>query len=121
MVTRRDMENPTKLSFGDNVRVRSTPDTESHVIAGLRGQIYGETTPSVTGIQAIGQLRTDYAINVYFEDRKDSVWLSPDLVEFIDHAPGSEITLEGVPKKWTRGEAGEWTESSTKKPWWQFW
>jgi hypothetical protein len=115
------MDNPTKLSFGDNVSVRSTPETQSHGIAGLRGQIYGETTPSVSGVAAIGPLRTDYAISVHFEDRKESVWLSPDLVEFVDHAPGTEITLEGVPKKWTRDASGAWTEKSTKKLWWRFW
>jgi hypothetical protein len=115
------MENPTNLSFGDNVRVRSTPETESHGIAGLRGHIYGETTPSVTGIAPIGTLRADYAINVYFEDRKNSVWLAPELVEFIDHAPGTEITLEGIPNRWVRDATGEWMEKNTKKPWWKFW
>jgi hypothetical protein len=115
------MDNPTNLSFGDNVRIRSTPETESRGIEGLRGQIFGETTPSVTGVEAIGTLRTDYAINVYFADRKDSVWLSPDLVEFIDHAPGSEIALQGVPKKWVRTTSGEWVEEITPKPWWKFW
>lgn len=115
------MDNRTNLSFGDNVRIRFTPETESRGIAGLRGQIYGETTPSVTGVEALGTLRTDYAISVHFEDRKDSVWLSPDLVEFVEHAPGTEITLQGVPKKWVRGASGEWAEESTKKRWWKSW
>jgi hypothetical protein len=115
------MENPPGLSFGDNVRVRSTPETESRSIAGLRGQIYGETTPSVTGIAVVGTLQSDYAINVQFVDRQDSVWIAPELVEFLDHGAGTEITLEGVQKKWTRGSSGEWIERSTKKPWWKFW
>jgi hypothetical protein len=61
-------------------------------------------------IQALGTLQSDYAINVSFEDRKESVWLAPELVEFVDHGPGTEITLEGVPKKWTRDATGEWVE-----------
>jgi hypothetical protein len=115
------MENQSGFSFGDNVRVRSTPETESRGIAESRGQIYGETTPSVTGIAAIGTLQSDYAINVYFKDRKDSVWLAPELVEFLDHGAGTEISLEGVPKKWTRDATGKWIEKSTKKPWWKLW
>ena len=115
------MENRSDLSFGDNVRIRSTPETQSHAIAGLRGQIHGETTPSLTGIAVIGALQSDYAINVHFEDRKDSVWITSELVEFIDHGAGTEITLEGVPKKWIRESSGEWIEKSTKKPWWKFW
>src|SRR6266480_6120537 len=104
------MENRPGLSFGDNVRVRLAPETESRAIAGLRGQIYGETTPSVTGITAIGTLQNDYAINVYFKDRKESVWLAPELVEILDHGAGTEINLEGVSKKWTRDASGEWIE-----------
>ena len=115
------MENRSGLSLGDNVKVRSTPETEARGIAGLRGQIYGETTPSVTGVQALGTLQSDYAINVSFEDRKESVWLAPELVEFVDHGPGTEITLEDVPKIWTRDATGEWIEKSTEKPWWKFW
>jgi hypothetical protein len=115
------MENRSGLSFGDNVRVRSTPETESSGIAGLSGTIYGETTPSVTGITAIGTLLSDYAINVFFEVRKESFWLAPELVEFVDHGAGGEITLEGIPKKWVREPTGGWTEKSTKKPWWKFW
>jgi hypothetical protein len=114
------MENRSGLSFGDNVRIRSAPETESRGIAGLRGQIYGETTPSVTGIAAIGTLQSDYAINVYFKDRKESVWLAPELVEFLDHGAGTEINLERVSKKWTRAASGEWIEKSTKKLWWKF-
>lgn len=115
------MENRSDLSFGDNVRVRSTSETEARGIAGLRGQIYGETTPSVTDIEVVGTLQSDYAVNVSFDNRKDSVWLAPELVEFIDHGAATEITLDGVPKKWVRAKGGEWIEESTQKPWWRFW
>ena len=38
------------------------------------------------------------------------------MLEFIDHAVGTEIMLDGVPKKWTRNADGGWDESSTAKP-----
>ena len=112
-------------SFGDNVRIRSSVETESNGFAGLVGQVYGQTTPSVSGVEVIGELESDYAINVFFEDRHESLWFAPALVEFVDHAPGTEITLDGVAKKWVRTENGEWHEESVEtkstKPWWHFW
>lgn len=112
-------------SFGDNVRIRSSVETDSRGLAGLAGQVHGQTTPSVTGVEVIGEVDSDYAINVYFEDRAESFWFAPSLVEFIDHAPGTEVTLDGVPKKWVRTETGEWreepTETNSTKRWWRFW
>lgn len=115
------MQRPSNMSFGDNVRVRSTPDTEALGVAGQLGQVYGETTPSVTGVTVVGPLAGDYALNVHLEGRPDALWFAPELLEFVDHAAGTEITLEGVPKKWTRSASGEWVESSPEKPWWRFW
>ena len=114
------MKRDSNISFGDNVRVRSTPVTEECGLAGLSGQVYGETTPSVTGVEVIGEIKTDYAIDVFFESQKKSYWLTSELLEFVDHAAGTEITLEGVPKKWVRAPSGDWIEHS-KKPWWKFW
>src|ERR1700730_4188923 len=94
-------------SFGDSVRIRSSVETESNGVAGLVGQVYGQTTPSVSSVEVIGELESDYAINVFFEDRHESFWFAPALVEFVDHAPGTEITLDGVAKKWIRTENGE--------------
>src|SRR5687767_413951 len=101
-------------SFGDNVRIRPSVETESRGVAGLVGQVYGQTTPSVTGVEVIGEITSDYAINVYFEDRHESFWFALSLVEFVDHAPGTEVTLDGVPKKWVRTETGEWSEEPTE-------
>ena len=115
------MQSTTNITFGDNVRVRSTPETEALGVAGQVGQVYGETTPSVTGVAVIGRLGGDYALNVHFEGRTDTLWFAPELLEFVDHAAGSEIRLDGVPKTWTRSASGEWVESSQKKPWWRFW
>jgi hypothetical protein len=112
-------------SFGDNVRICPSAETESKGVAGLTGQVYGQTTPSVTSVEVIGETTSDYAINVFFEDRNESFWFAPSLVEFIDHAPGTEMTLNGVAKKWVRTESGDWREESyepkTAKRWWRFW
>ncbi len=100
-----------QISFGDNVRVRDTAATRAAGVAGLTGPVYGETTPSVTGVDVIGEVTRDYAINVHFEERGESLWFAPDQLEFVDHGAGTEITLDGVDKKWTRTESGEWQES----------
>ena len=115
------------ISFGDRVRVRSTPVTEEEGLAGLVGQVYGETTPSVTGVKVIGEIKEDFAVNVYFESRNEGQWFAPDMLEYMDHAAGTEIRINGVEKKWVRKETGEWIEAETKdeesrrKRWWRFW
>src|SRR5690349_20344417 len=110
------------ISFGDNVRVRNSKVTMEKGLAGLKGSVYGETTPSVTGVEVIGELKSDYALNVHFDGLNESFWFTPELLEFLDHGAGAEITLKGVPKKWTRTATGEWKEENTsapKKPWWK--
>ena len=111
--------------FGDRVRIRPSPETESKGLAGLIGQVYGQTTPSETGVEVIGELTSDYAVNIFFDDRNGSFWFAPALVEFIDHGAGTEMTIAGVAKKWTRTDTGDWREESTEtkvtKPWWRFW
>jgi hypothetical protein len=115
------MEADSGISFGDNVRVRSTTLTNERGLAGLSGQVYGETTPSVTGVEVIGEPKTDYAINVFFKSQNTSYWFASHLLEFVDHAPGTEITVKSAPtKKWVRAESGEWVEER-KRPWWKFW
>lgn len=100
-----------QISFGDNVRVRDTAATRTAGVAGFIGSVYGETTPSVTGVDVIGEITHDYAINVYFEERGEAFWFAPDQLEFVDYGVGSEITLKGIDKKWTRTKSGEWEES----------
>jgi hypothetical protein len=112
----------------------------------MTGQVYGETTPSVTGVEVIGAVQEDYAINVFLNERNEALWFAPDLVEvigavqedyainvflnernealwfapdlieFVDHAPGTEIRVDGVPKKWTRNARGEWIEEAVTPP-----
>ena len=121
------MSSESTISFGDNVRVRASPLTQGLGLAGMIGQVYGETTPSVTNVEVIGEIQEDFAINVFFDERKEAFWFAPELLELIDHAPGTEIRLDGVSKKWVRTASGEWAESDTedsesgRKPWWKFW
>jgi len=109
-------------SFGDKVRILVTEETEAAGIAGLCGQVYGETTPSLMDVEVIGRPTSDFALNVYLTERGEAYWLAPELIEFVDHAPGTEISLEGVPKKWIREESGEWREEpALVRKWWQLW
>ena len=115
------MKETTDISFGDNVRLLLTPETEALGLAGLVGIVYGKTPPSVTGVTIIGELVGDHAFNVSIEGRTNTLWFAPQLLEFIDHGAGTEISFDGVPKKWTRSASGEWIESPFKKKWWRFW
>ena len=113
------------LSFGDNVRVRVTPETEAAGVAGLAGSVFGVTTPSITGVQVIGRVESDVAINVFLEEKGEGLWFAEDLLEFVDMGVGWAIRLKGVPKQWVRQPSGEWAElpyvpSPPRSPsWWQ--
>ncbi len=98
---------PTTITFGDTVQVRATAVTKEAGFSGLTGKVYEETTPSITGVDVLGELEADFAINVYFEDKQTDAWFSPNLLKFIDHGAGTEIKLDGVDKKWVRAENGE--------------
>jgi hypothetical protein len=102
------------VEFGDNVRIARTPLTQAAGVAGLVGQIYGETTPSVTGVEVIGDASADYAVNVFFEDRNESLWFAVNLLEFVDHGPGITIEIGEPPTKWVRTEEGEWKQVPTE-------
>jgi hypothetical protein len=110
-------------TFGNKVRIKKTPETEELDLANKEGEVYGETTPSVTGLEIIGNQKEDLAINIHFEELGKSFWFSEDLLEYLDDGQGNEISLDGIDKKWTKTDNGEWTEENTKKgkKWWQFW
>jgi hypothetical protein len=101
-----------EITFGDNVRIKADPATTNLGIAGLAGQVYGETTPSVTEVEVIGSQRAHRALNVNIASLSRTFWIAPHLLELVDHAPGTEITVDGVPKKWVRSNTGEWIESN---------
>jgi hypothetical protein len=62
---REQSPSATKCVFSRHHRPRSA-------LAGLVGQVYGQTTPSITKVEVLGELREDYAVNVYFKDRGQS-------------------------------------------------
>src|SRR5215469_8649933 len=104
------------VSFGDRVRIRPSALTEELGPAQSIGIVYGETTPSATGSRSSRESDEDLALNVFFEDRDEGFWFAPDLVEFVDYAPGSEITLKCVPdKRWVRTATSEWQETVSKQ------
>jgi hypothetical protein len=76
--------------------------------------VYGVTTPSVTGVKVIGQLREDRAIHVFVQGRNEPLWFTADLLEFIDHG-GAVATIKGVNQQWKRNEDGTWTEEPPGK------
>ena len=109
------------ITVGDNVRVLSSPETDEKGLSGKTGQVYGETTPSVTSVEVIGEVKDDCAINVSIEDVGSEFWFSPELLELIDHAEGTEIVIGNY--KAVRRADGSWDETGTNstKRWWQFW
>ncbi len=78
-------------------------------------------------MEIIGELTEDFAVAVMFEPSNEVYWFAVELLEFIDHAAGTEIELKGIPKKWVRTETGEWIETikgkagETRRRWWKFW
>lgn len=120
-------------SFGNKVKIKSSAETENKGLAGKIGEVYGQTTPSMMDFEIIGTPKEDLAVNVYFDDLKTSYWFDSDLLENIDDGHGAVITLEGVNKKWTKGQNGQWTEEdmetqettlppeTRKTKWWKFW
>ena len=100
----------TDICYGDNVRIRRTPETERLGIADTIGNVYGETTPSELKVEVIGELRSDYALHVYFNSLNKSYWFAPEMLEFVDHASGTEVHVHGSPFKSVRQRDGSWKE-----------
>lgn len=98
--------------FADRVRVKRTEETERLGLAGREGQVFGYTTPSVTDVEVVGPLSEDYAVNVHFDELGEGFWFADELVELIDHSPGTVIALDGQHTQWVRLPNGEWQEKS---------
>src|SRR5215471_4316527 len=95
-------------SFGDKVRIRHDEATERKGVAGHTGIVHGRTTPSVTGVEVIGRATEDYAIGVMVEGHNQALWFAEDLLEFVDHQPGTTIGMRD--RRLVRDENGEWRE-----------
>ncbi|WP_298868849.1 hypothetical protein [uncultured Gimesia sp.] len=96
------------ISFGDNVKILASSETDALGISGKLGQVYGETTPSVTSMEVIGELAEDYAINVSIEGFDETFWLAPQLLEFVDHGQGTALEIGN--RKAVRRADGSWEE-----------
>ncbi len=74
------------------------------------GNVYGETIPSESRVEVIGKLELDFAIHVYFESLDVSYWFAPQMLEFVNHAPGTEIHVHGSSVKTVRQPDGTWKD-----------
>ena len=106
----------TTPTFGDHVRIKDNAETRGLGLSRREGQVFGFTTPSITGVPVIGSPTEDYAINVHFEDVDGEFWFASELVEFVDHSPGTVVALDGQESEWVRLANGEWVERSRSKP-----
>ena len=105
----------SSVQFGARVRILSDPVTDERGFAGKVGEVYGQTTPSVTNPVVIGTPLKDYAVSVFFEDSQEQHWFPEHLVELLDHNPGATIRLDGVDKEWVRNAHGGWDERPISK------
>lgn len=109
------------ITFGDKVKVLASPETDAIGISGKVGLISGETKPAATGVDVIGEIRDDFALSVSFEGYAETYWLSSELLEFVDHAEGTEFVAGNV--RAIRKADGSWEETYINPPkrWWQIW
>lgn len=98
------------FGFGDLVRIRRTPVTEAAGVGGLQGTVFGHTMPSASEVPVIGDPGPDFAINVFFDERGEGFWFSPDLIEFVAHQPGMTVTFERSAKRLIQDANGNWKE-----------
>src|SRR5215813_8366482 len=107
------------ISMFDTVRIRLAPETEELGLAGLVGTVHGETTPSVLpvgNIKVIGELKSDYAIRVDFEEEvfwdETGAWFAPELLEVVSHDPASKARFEAVREQWLPGARPKWQKTA---------
>ena len=96
--------------FADRVRIKDSEETRALDLVGRVGQIYGWTTPSVTGVSVIGSPTEDYAVNVHFDDLESEYWFADYLLETVDHGAGTVFSIDGQSTEWVRLPNGEWQE-----------
>ena len=109
--------------LGDRVRVLDNAATRSSGHAGMEGLCYGFTTPSITGVEVIGDATGDIAFNVSIEGVDPSEnWFGEDCVELVDHSPGLVVGVGDA--EFVRTETGDWVrlepdEGAPPSRWWQ--
>lgn len=114
-------EQDAPVSFGDTVRILDSAHTAKAGIAGLQAEVFGFTTPSATGISAVGPLAGDFAINVHVESLKQDFWLDPSAVELVSRPEVMEFSMGGKTVRITRTTDGRHEEIVKARPKWKFW
>lgn len=100
------------ISFGDNVRIVPSDATTASGHADRMGVCYGMTTPSVTGVEVVGDGVNDVALNVHFDDAAvQDAWFAPEFVALVDDAAGSRATVGD--HAFVTTEDGTWVSDST--------
>ena len=80
--------------FGDKVRIRESLETVAAGFSGKTGLVSGETVPSMSRVTVIGTVTDDFALCVMFDGTPvQDAWFTKELVEFIDHAPGTTMSV----------------------------
>jgi hypothetical protein len=97
-----------RVDFGDTVRIVSTTETVAAGHADRTGICYGFTTPSVTGVQVVGDAGGDEALNITFEDGS-SAWFEPSLVTLVDVGAGQVAVIGDT--RLIRNATGEWVDA----------
>jgi hypothetical protein len=104
------LDRGTGVTFGDAVRVRRTPMTVAANVADRTGIVLGRTTRSLgLASNVIGDESGGLAVSVTFDDSSESAWLAPELVEFIDHRPGTTVGIGE--KRLVRDADGNWVRA----------
>ena len=101
-------------SFGDRVRIKQSPETVAAGVAGLEGNVFGFTTPSMTGVEVVGGAPDVQALNVSIDTLGNDLWFRTDLVEFLHHHVGMEMAVGNV--RAVRQSDGSWAESVINPP-----
>jgi hypothetical protein len=103
------MSSTPPISFGDHVLILRTEETEALGYGDQQGTCWGFTTPSITSVEVVGSDGSDgsdFAYNIHFEGELEDGWFAPQLVRFLDHAPGTEMKIGE--RGFVRRDDGEW-------------
>lgn len=97
-----------EITFGDRVRIRFTETTQILGVAGQMGIVNGQTTPSISRVEVIGDSYKDRAIAVALEAQTKQLWFAEEVLEFVDHGAGTTVEVGG--RTLIRDEHGHWRE-----------
>jgi hypothetical protein len=96
------------IDFGDKVKFLDDQVTREAGVAGKEGICVGFTTPSITRIEFIGDVSKDYAISIQLTEDSKIIWVTPNLVEFLNYGAGQIMEVGNI--RATRQSDGSWKE-----------